>query len=177
MTPRNRVFFTTKGNARMDLIIWLRELTEATSAFWQWTVIFFAGAIPFVESYFAGPLGIIAGMNPVVAIVAGILGNVASMAVLVFVAGRARRLKKNADEPLGAKKQKLKKTFDKYGVPGVSLLGQTVLPSQITSMAMVAFGADQRAVILWQTISIILWGVAFSALALLGVNAFIPVGV
>ena len=110
-----------KGTASLDSIGWLRELTETTPVLWQWTVIFFAGAIPFVESYFAGPLGIVAGMNPVVAIIAGILGN-------------------------------------------------------ITSMAMVAFGASQRAVIIWQTISIILWGVAFSALALLGVNAFIPVG-
>lgn len=160
----------------MDIITWLRELTETTSAVWQWAVIFFAGAIPFVESYFAGPLGIVAGMNPVVAILAAVAGNVASMAVLVIIAGRARRLKKNANEPLAPKKQKLKNAFDKYGVPGVSLLGQTLLPSQITSMAMVAFGADQKTVILWQTVSIILWGVAFGTLALLGVNAFIPVG-
>lgn len=41
---------------------------------------------------------------------------------------------------------------------GVSLLGQTILPSQITATAMVSFGADRNAVILWQTLSILLWG-------------------
>ncbi len=60
--------------------------------------------------------------------------------------------------------------FDRFGVPGVSLLGQTVLPSQITSMAMVSFGANRNTVAVWQIISIILWGVLFGVLATLGVN-------
>ena len=55
-------------------------------------------------------------------------------------------------------------------MPGVSLLGQTVLPSQITSMAMVSFGASRNAVAIWQVVSIIAWGVLFGGLALAGVR-------
>lgn len=65
---------------------------------------------------------------------------------------------------------RLKSMFDRFGVPGVSLLGQLVLPSQITSATMVGFGASRNAVILWQVISIILWGVAFGVLATLGIS-------
>ena len=64
----------------------------------------------------------------------------------------------------------MRRSFDRYGVAGVSLLGQTILPSQITSAAMVSFGANRNAVIMWQVISIILWGVAFGVLTTLGVS-------
>lgn len=158
------------------VIDWLRELTEATAPLWQWSVVFLAGAIPFVESYFGSALGIIAGVKPPIAIIAAIIGNVASMFLLVTLAARVRRVKKTPDKPMAPRQEKLKRAFDKYGIAGVSLLGQTILPSQLTSMAMVAFGANTRAVVLWQTVSIILWGVTFGVLATLGVNALIPVG-
>ena len=59
---------------------------------------------------------------------------------------------------------------DQYGVAGVSLLGQAILPSQITSMLMVTAGASKQKVILWQSISIVLWGIAFGALASAGLR-------
>lgn len=71
------------------------------------------------------------------------------------------------------RRQRLRKAFDRFGVPGVSLIGQTFLPSQITSAAMVGFGASKNAVIFWQIISIILWGVVFGTLANLGVTALL----
>ena len=49
-------------------------------------------------------------------------------------------------------------------------MGQTILPSQITSAAMVSFGAQKNAVILWQVISIIIWGTVFGVLASVGVS-------
>ena len=64
----------------------------------------------------------------------------------------------------------LKRMFDKFGVPGVSLLGQTFLPSQITSSAMVGFGANRNVVAFWQVVAIILWGVLFGVLAMLGIE-------
>lgn len=51
---------------------------------------------------------------------------------------------------------------------GVSLLGQTTLPSQITSAALVSFGANKQKVIVWQVISIVLWGTLLGILATLG---------
>ena len=75
-----------------------------------------------------------------------------------------------ATEEMSPRKQRLRRMMDRFGVPGVSLLGQTVLPSQITSGALVAFGANTRGVLIWQVISIILWGVVFGTLAALGVD-------
>ena len=148
----------------------LQEFTTSLPMWARWAGIILISALPFVESYFGSVIGIVAGVHPVVAIPAAILGNVLSMLALVYGAHKIRArttAKKPADSP---KKARLRKAFDRWGVPGVSLLGQTVLPSQITSMAMVSFGASRNAVARWQIVSIIAWGVLFGGLAMAGVQ-------
>jgi membrane protein YqaA with SNARE-associated domain len=150
----------------------LRDFTASLPELLQWVGIVLAAAIPFVESYFGSVIGIVAGVNPAVAIIAAIVGNVLSMLVFVLTAHgvRSRVRDGKARKPETARRAKLRARFDRYGVAGVSLLGQTLLPSQITSAAMVSFGASRNAVILWQTISIIIWGVLFGVLATVGVT-------
>lgn len=149
----------------------LQSLTESTPPALQWLVVILAGAIPFIESYGGSALGVLAGVHPAVAITAAIVGNVASMVLVVLFADRARSLRRAPAAAPSARRQKFKRSFDRYGVAGVSLLGQTILPSQITSLAMVGFGADKRRVILWQIVSIVLWGLAFGLLAAVGFRA------
>lgn len=138
----------------------------------QWLAIALVAAVPFVESYFGAVIGVLIGVPTVIAILAAVVGNVISMLVFVNSAHAVRnKARKGADAPSKARKyQKLHSAFDKYGIAGVSLLGQTILPSQITSAALVSFGADKRKVIFWQVISIILWGTLFGILATSGVS-------
>lgn len=150
----------------------LQNFTESLPPLLQWVGVILASAIPFIESYFGSVIGILAGINPIIAILAAIIGNTLSMIIVVLSAHGVRTsvTKRKEPQPLTPRKERLRKQFDKYGVPGVSLLGQTVLPSQITSAAMVSFGAPKNSVILWQIISITLWGIAFGVLAALGTN-------
>lgn len=150
----------------------LQDFTSSLPPLLQWVGVMLAAAIPFVESYFGAVIGVLAGINPVVAIIAAIVGNVISMLAFVFSAHgvRSRVVARKESRDQTPRRQRLRKAFDKYGVAGVSLLGQTILPSQITSAAMVSFGASRNAVILWQVISIILWGIAFGVLATFGVG-------
>ncbi|GAA1930126.1 hypothetical protein GCM10009689_06450 [Brevibacterium antiquum] len=151
----------------------IQEFAGSIPDWLQWAGIILVSAIPFVESYFGAVIGVAIGLHPVVAIFMAVIGNVVSMLAVVYGAGairdRARKNRDESEEP-SQKRQRLKRMFDKFGVPGVSLLGQTLLPSQITSMAMVGFGADRNAVAFWQIISIILWGVLFGVLASVGVE-------
>lgn len=148
----------------------LSNFVQSIDPILQWLAVMLIAAIPFVESYFAGPLGIVAGVNPVVAIAAAIVGNIVSMVLFVFFGDKVRKVRHKEDQPLTPKRQKLKDRLDKYGVVPVSLLGQTILPSQVTSAAMVAFGAKRNKVIFWQIISIILWGLLFGLLTLGGLD-------
>ena len=149
----------------------LQEFAAAIPVWLQWAGILLVSAIPFVESYFGSVIGVAIGMHPVVAILMAVIGNVISMLAFVYGAGAIRdRATKGRQTEEKPKRQRLKRMFDKFGVPGVSLLGQTFLPSQITSSAMVGFGANRNVVAFWQVVSIILWGVLFGVLATLGIE-------
>lgn len=148
----------------------LQDWTTSLPPALQWLAIIAIAAIPFVESYGGAAIGVIAGIPPVVAIAAAVIGNVISMLAFVLSTHGIRGKVKKSDQELSPKRQKLRRMFDRFGVPGVSLLGQLVLPSQITSAAMVSFGASKNAVIFWQIISIIIWGLVFGVLAALGIS-------
>jgi len=150
----------------------LQAFTTSLPVYLQWAGVILIAAIPFVESYFGSVIGVLAGIDPAVAIVAAVVGNIVSMLIFVLTA-HGLRVKATAGKERpeeSPRRRKLRDRFDRYGVAGVSLLGQTLLPSQFTSAAMVSFGASKNAVILWQTISIVLWGVAFGVLAALGIT-------
>lgn len=155
----------------------IEQLQEFANGFPEWSrglAVALIAAIPFVESYFGSAIGVAIGLHPVAAVTAAVIGNAVSMLAFVLGADATRRKVRASrgvdDEPLTPRKAKVKRMFDRFGVPGVSVLGQTMLPSQITSAAMVGFGASRNAVIAWQIVSIVLWGVLFGALAHLGVG-------
>lgn len=150
----------------------LQDFTSSLPPVLKWLGVVLIAAIPFVDSYFGAVVGVLAGLHPAVAIPAAVVGNVISLLIFVFAAHRVRT-KMAANRPsreVTPRRVKLRATFDKFGVAGVSLIGPTILPSQITSVAMISFGASRNAVILWQIISIIVWGTAFGVLATLGVS-------
>ncbi|MFF1574250.1 hypothetical protein ACFVWR_16020 [Leifsonia sp. NPDC058292] len=138
----------------------------------KWLAIALVSAIPFVEVYLGTTIGIVAGVHPVVAASAAIVGNAAAVLGVIFVAdwvrGRVRgRVRPSEPSPVTPRRARLTKLFNRFGVPGVSLLGH---PTQISSAALIAFGARLRTVILWQLISIVLWGALVAALVGLGVQ-------
>ncbi len=152
----------------------LQEFTQSLPSALQWLGVMLLGAIPFVESYLGSIIGIFAGVHPVVAIAAAIIGNIVSMLAFVLSAHgiRARATRDRDAKELSPRRQKLKQRFDRYGVAGVSLLGQLILASQITSTALISFGASRNAVIFWQSVSITLWGIGCGLLAVGGINLF-----
>lgn len=150
----------------------LQGFTESLPGVLQWVGVMLVSAIPLVESYLGSAIGVIAGINPVVAVLCAIVGNVVSMFIFVLSAHsvRAKVTAGNAPKVISPRKEKVRERMEKFGVPTVSLFGQLLLPSQITSAAMVSFGADKRTVIMWQIISIIMWGVLFGVLATFGLT-------
>ena len=148
----------------------IQNFVTSFDAAWQWLAVMAVGAIPYFESYFGAAIGVVVGVNPAVAITAAIIGNVVSMVIFVVMGEKVYGLHMKKSGKVSSRDTKFKKLFDKFGIAGVSLLGQTLLPSQITSAALVGSGAPKEKVIFWQIISIIIWGVLFGVLASIGVS-------
>jgi hypothetical protein len=175
----------------MDLIPRFQDLVAQVPEFVQPLIVALAGAVPFIEGEGAAVIGVIGGVHPVAAVLAGIAGNFLCVLVLVTLSSRTRSAivsrqrnraearevtlvgagsaahgdnadeNGNVDAPESGRKAarwvKFQRALDRYGVPGVSLLGPLLLPTQFTATMLTASGVAARRVLFWQGLAIIGW--------------------
>ncbi|WP_435742648.1 small multidrug efflux protein [Microbacterium sp. PMB16] len=155
---------------------WVAQVPELV----QPLIVALAGAIPFIEGEGAASIGIIGGIHPVIAAIAAIVGNFVCVAVLVLASSGARSAivnRSRVGEPAlagggtvsdagaeapqtdrkAARREKFQRAFERYGVPGVSLLGPLLLPTQFTATMLAAAGIGKARVLFWQALAIIGW--------------------
>lgn len=172
---------STTTEPATGLIGTFQDLAAQVPEALQPLVVALAGAVPFVEGEGSAVVGIIAGLNPVVAAVAGAVGNFLSVLVVVLVGSRTRtavvdRRKAAAGgaggvavaerpAPESKGKQRIKAWVVRFGVPGASLLGPLAIPTQITAATLVASGVRKGWVLLWQAIAIVLWTTGVTLIA------------
>lgn len=173
-------FFTPQNPAMtIDFLLPLRDFVGELPMLVQWLGVILLSAIPFVESYLGSAAGVLGGVPAPIAFASAVIGNAASMIGFVLAAGAARRrvlAGRAVKQPSSPRRERVQRMLERFGVPVVSLVGQTILPSQIVSGIMVSLGAKQSWVITWQLVSIILWGALFTAIAALGLTQLLPTG-
>ncbi len=162
----------------MNLIDTFQDLVAQVPEFVQPLIVALAGAIPFIEGEGAASIGILGGINPVIAAIAAIVGNFLCVAVLVIAGAGARkaivdrsRARESVvagggsvaaeapveNERAAARRAKFQRAFERYGVPGVSLLGPLLLPTHFTATMLAAAGVGKARVLIWQAVAIVGW--------------------
>lgn len=171
----------------MNLFESFQDLVAQVPEFLQPLIVALAGAIPFIEGEGATAIGIVGGINPVIALVAAVIGNLACVTVLVLLSARARRAvvtrrrgrvtvpaggpalddaSPSADASSESPRQtKFRTALERYGVPGVSLLGPLLLPTQFTATMLAATGVATARILFWQALAIVGWSTAFALIA------------
>ena len=61
------------------------------------------------------------------------------------------------DERGSARKAKFQRALERYGVPGVSLLGPLLLPTQFTATMLAGAGVKTARILFWQGLAIVAW--------------------
>ncbi|GAB3553645.1 hypothetical protein GCM10027404_26540 [Arthrobacter tumbae] len=165
----------------------LQDFVATVPELIQPLIIAAAAAVPYIEGEGSAALGIIAGVNPFVAAVAGAAGNIICVVLVVLLSSRVReaavaRRTRNATgagagagtgtgtgtatilteeqttpEPQSKGRRRLGRWLVRFGVPGASLLAPLALPTQLTAATFVASGVRKGWVILWQIIAIVIW--------------------
>ncbi len=93
---------------------------------YQYVLIFFGAAIPWLEVLIVVPLGIVWGLPPIIVMVVGFIGNMVTVIPVIFMFDKLktwnlrRRQKKGKSSNKSVKAVSL---FKKYGVIGSALLG------------------------------------------------------
>ncbi|SDS49457.1 Putative small multi-drug export protein [Paenibacillaceae bacterium GAS479] len=148
------------------------EGVRESNLFIQLGAVFLLSLVPFLEGYVAASIGILIGFPAVPTIIAASVGNWLSvMAVVVLYEKMRRRRKAKPESRRSGKKMELaRKLFNKYGVPGVALVGPLVFGHHIGAFISLVSGATKRYVALWMTIGILAWTVVIGILASVGVD-------
>lgn len=172
-------------NPIADLVVRFQELVGQVPELVQPFIVALAALVPFIEGEGAASIGIVGGIHPVAAAIAGIVGNIVIVTLVVLVASRVRegtraRLAERklvaagasgpeADaglEPPAQPESKGRRRFrmwvNRFGVPGASLLGPLAIPTHFTAAMLVGMGAKRGWVLLWQGIAIVVWTVALT---------------
>ena len=164
----------------MNLIETFQDLVAQVPELVQPLIVALAGAIPVSEGEGAVSIGIIGGIPPVVAAIAAIVGNFLCVLVVVLVSSGARQAVVNRSRAKAValagggtteegavgtadtahstpRREKFQRAFERYGVPGVSLLGPLLLPTQFTATMLAASGVGKARILFWQALAIIGW--------------------
>ncbi|WP_139367675.1 small multi-drug export protein [Bacillus sp. FJAT-44921] len=141
---------------------------------WAYVLVLILAAVPFFEAYSVIPLAMIAGLSTVPAIILALIGNIVTvLIVIVFVdkikAWRQKRKKEEEKEP-GKRAVRAKNLWNKYGLPGLALIGPLIVGSHLTAFMSLTFGGAKRKTAYWMTISISFWSLLFAILFYFGID-------
>lgn len=137
-----------------------------------------AAAVPWLEVLLVVPVGIVAGLSPVLVVVVAALGNVTSLVPVVLGGDRLRgwwrrRRGRATDDAPAGRSRRAQRLFDRYGLPGVALLGPLLTGIHVAALVALSAGADRRRTLLWSTLGVIAWSALTGVATVLGVDALV----
>jgi hypothetical protein len=151
----------------MDFLANISDLFDGVPVALQVLIVFAIGIVPFLESYIGTFIGTVTGVHVGVAAAAAIAGNLVALAIAVLLGRKlARRRERNRAEQPSARQQKVLARVDRWGVPVASILAPSLLAISVTAFIMIAAGLDQRRVVIWQVVTVVLWAALSAAIGL-----------
>lgn len=164
----------------------------------SYLLVFLLAAIPLFELIAVVPLAIMGGLSPVPVAILGFLGNALTVLLLIVFIDRIKhwlRMRKQkrmgVSEQVGEefkqseeastsmeqdskKERRARVLFDKYGLPGLTIIGPFLVGSHISAFMAMGFGSKKSLVSSWMLISLIIWTIISAVAASYGVTYFIP---
>ncbi|MDN5709775.1 MAG: small multi-drug export protein [Planococcus sp. (in: firmicutes)] len=143
---------------------------------YEYALIFIGAAIPWFEIALVIPLGIVWGLSPVWVMITAFVGNMLTVMLLIigfdkFHIWYDKRQQAKGKEP-SKKNERAVRIWNKYGLPGLSLLGPILIGTHIAAFIGMTLGATKRNTTVWMIISIGVWTLAFGILTALGFDFF-----
>ncbi|RSL35003.1 DNA-binding protein, partial [Salibacterium salarium] len=152
--------------------------------FLSYVLVFVLASIPLVELAAVIPIAVIGGLYPVPAAILAFLGNALTVFLLIVFIDKVKKwLKKrkdrqkddteetssNNEETKPSKKGKRARfLFDKYGLPGLAIIGPFFVGSHVSAFMGMSFGSGRSMVIIWMLVSLLLWTVIITVASIYG---------
>lgn len=155
----------------------------------EWSMLgglFLGGALPWLEAIVVIPVGVLAGLPPVLVVLFAVTGNLLTVG-LAAVFGESLRSwwttrRRTRDKNLAMKQDpvklerrrrrraRIKKVMDRWGLLGLAVLGPVGLGTQFSALAAVALGVSARQAIIWVGAGTVAWSVLAALLTVSGIS-------
>jgi hypothetical protein len=146
--------------------------------------VFLGGALPWLEAVVVVPAGILAGLDPVLVVLSGLSGNMLTVALAAVYGERLRlwwmaRRGGAAPAPDGrphatpdgrSRGRRAQVVMQRWGMPGLALLGPIGLGTQLSAVLAVSMGVSARRTLAWIGAGTTAWCVVAAALAGAGMS-------
>lgn len=147
--------------------------------------VFLGGALPWLEAVVVIPAGIVAGLQPALVVLAGLTGNLVTVALAAFYGERLRtwwRTRRGRTGPdagtsearggadASARGRRVRQVMRKWGMPGLAFLGPVGLGTQLSAVLAVSMGVSARRAFAWIAGGTVVWCVAAAGLASAGMS-------
>ena len=143
---------------------------------YEYFLVFLGAAIPWFEIALVIPLGIIWGLSPFWVMVVAFIGNMLTVLALIIGFDHFQIWYNKRQEAKGKnvskKSERAKRIWNRYGLPGLAMLGPILIGTHIAAFIGMTLGATKKNTTLWLTISIAVWTLAFGILTALGFDFF-----
>lgn len=140
----------------------------------EYSLVFLGAAIPWFEIALVIPLGIISGLNPIAVTLIAFIGNMVTILALIIGYDKFKTWLANRQENKKSKRQERARTmWNKYGLPGMVMLGPIFIGSHIAAFIGMTLGATKRATLIWSTFSLAFWSLIFGVFTALGFDFFV----
>ncbi|UJL46233.1 small multi-drug export protein [Virgibacillus sp. NKC19-16] len=143
----------------------------------EYVLVFIAAAIPWFEIAVVIPLGIVRGLSPFWVMLLAFVGNVITVLPVVFGADKimewyAKRREKKGKESSN-RNDRGRRIWNKYGLPGLALLGPIVTGIHLAALIAMTLGAQKTSATIWLTISLGIWTLVLGIGTILGLDIFL----
>lgn len=141
----------------------------------EYLLVFLGAAIPMLELALAIPLGIIGGLSPIGVMIAAFSGNLITVLFVIIGFQKVKDwMDKRRDEKKPSKRtERGTRLWNKYGMPGVALLGPFLIGSHIAAFLGLLFGAKKSTTTFWMVISLVVWTLIIGIATSMGFTFFV----
>jgi uncharacterized membrane protein len=132
--------------------------------------VMLAGVLDF---WLAVPTGLALGLHPAAACLAAFTGSVLEVLAVMLPGEWIGRwlAKRQAGKPKSEKMERARRIWDRYGLAGLAFFSIIFPGAPIAAMLALALCTPRWRVLLWFTVSLAVWSVAVTALAVWGLSA------
>ena len=143
---------------------------------YEYFMVFLGAAIPWMEIALVIPLGVVWGLSPFWVMVLAFVGNLLTVFALIIGFDKFKEWHQKRQEAKGKtpskKSERAVSIMNKYGLPGLALLGPILIGTHIAAFVGMTLGATKRNTTIWLTVSIGLWTLIFGLGTALGFDLF-----